>query len=232
MLQWYEGEDGTIIHLDGGVVINGTIYCPHSNYPNSPETSSVEMWDAETLEHIGSHPFGVLRGSLTWIDQDSTGTWYDTLANYDKVKPGQTTPYGLTMNTQLVQFHDDWSIARSWTFPDALWQSFSPMSNSGGSFGPDGWLYITGHDASAVYVVKLPSAGDIAIWVATIYAGDIAGQGIVWDRSQGMNGSLYGIYRDEAEVVEMTAPLQDCEWNLPVPVGAVYGPGNFKDPED
>ena len=232
LLQWYGGEDGPVIHLDGGVVINGTIYCPHSNYPNSPETSSVEMWDANTLEHIGSHPFGVLRGSLTWIDQDSTGTWYGTFANYDRVQPGQTTPYGLTMNTQLVQFNDDWSIAKSWIFPDALWQSFSPMSNSGGSFGPDGWLYITGHDASDVYVVKLPSAGDIVIWVATIYAGDIAGQGIAWDRSQGRDGSLYGIYRDEAQVVEMTAPLQDCEWHVPVPVGAVYGPGHFVDPED
>jgi hypothetical protein len=70
LLQWYGGDYGSIIHLDGGVVINGTIYCLHSNYSNSPETSSVEMWDAETLEHIGSHPFGVLRGSLTWIDQD------------------------------------------------------------------------------------------------------------------------------------------------------------------
>jgi hypothetical protein len=68
------------------------------------------------------------------------------------------------------------------------------MSSSGGSFGPDGWLYITGHDVPAVYVVKLPSAGDVVIWVATIYAGDIAGQGIAWDRSQAMNGSLYGIY--------------------------------------
>lgn len=80
--------------------------------------------------------------------------------------------------------------------------------------------------------MKLPSAGDIVIWVATIYAGDIAGQGIAWDRSGGKDGSLYGIYRDEAEVVEMSAPLQDCEWNIPVPVGAVYGPGDFIDPED
>lgn len=79
--------------------------------------------------------------------------------------------------------------------------------------------------------MKLPSAGDIVIWVATIYAGDIAGQGIAWDRSQCRNGSLYGIYRDEPEVVEMSAPLQDCEWDTAVPVGAVYGPGHFIDPK-
>lgn len=140
LLQWYGGEYGPIIHLDGGTVIDGIICCPHSNYPSSPETSSVEMWNATTLEHIGSHPFGVYRGSLTWVDQDQNGTFFGTFANYDRVQPGQTQPYGLTMNTQMVQFNDDWSVARSWIFPDALWQSFSPMSNSGGSFGPDGWL--------------------------------------------------------------------------------------------
>jgi hypothetical protein len=232
LLQWYGGENGPIIHLDGGVVINGTIYCPHSNYPQSPETSSVEMWNATTLEHIGSHPFGIYRGSLTWIDQDpSTGIFYGAFANYDRVQPGQTQPYGLTMNTQLVQFDSNWAVTRAWIFPAALWQSFSPMSNSGGSFGPDGWLYITGHDASAAYVLKLPSAGDIVIWVATIALPDIAGQGIAWDLSEGRNGSLYGISRESTEVMEMRVPLQECEWNVPTVVGSVYGPGQFIDPE-
>lgn len=67
------------------------------------------------------------------------------------------------------------------------------MSNSGGSFGPDGWLYITGHDATEVYVMKLPSAGSILTWVATIWLPDIAGQGIAWDRLRGRDGSLYRI---------------------------------------
>jgi hypothetical protein len=128
-----------------------------------------------------------------------------------------------------VQFsnNSDWSVARSWIYPDALWQSFSPMSNSGGSFGPDGWLYITGHDATEVYVIKLPDAGSVAIWVATIWTPDIAGQGIAWDRSDGAGGSLYGISRESAEIVEMRVPLQDCAWNGPVAVGAVYGQGEF-----
>ena len=106
------------------------------------------------------------------------------------------------------------------------------MSNSGGSFGPDGWLYITGHDASEVYVLKLPSAGDILLWVATIQAPDIAGQGIAWDRLEGRNGSLYGISREETQIVEMRVPLQDCAWDISNPVGAVYGPGEFIWPEE
>lgn len=235
--QWAGDASGPIIHLDGGVVINGTLYCPHSNYPQSPITSSVEMWNVETMEHIGSHSFGIYRGSLTWIDQNPlTGTWMGAFANYDRVQSGQMTPYGLTMNTQLVEFDpaNDWAVKRAWIFPKALYQSFSPMSNSGGSFGPDGWLYITGHDASEVYVIKIPDAGSIAVWVATIQAPDIAGQGIAWDRSQTNStsaefGNLYGISRESLEVVEMEAPLQQCGSGLPLRVGSALPPGQFED---
>ena len=231
---WQGDDDGAIIHLDGGVVINGTLYAPHSNYPNSPITSSVEMWDVESMEHIGSHSFGKYRGSLTWIDQSPlTGVWYGTFANYDRVQPGQMVPYGLTMNTQLVEFVDAerWEVRRSWIFPDAMLEGFSPMSNSGGSFGSDGWLYITGHDASEVYVIGLPSAGSIVTWVATISAPEIAGQGIAWDRSNGTGAgemrTLYGISRESSEVVEMNAPLQDCEYGSAgeLRVGRVLPPG-------
>ncbi len=171
------------------------------------------------MEHLASHSFGIYRGSLTWIDQSPlTGTWYGTFANYDRVQPGQQLPYGLTMNTQLVEFvdSDTWTVRRSWIFPNAMLEGFSPMSNSGGSFGPDGWLYITGHDASEVYVLGIPSAGSVVTWVATISAPDIAGQGIAWDRSNGTRagerGLFYGISRESSEVVEMEAPLQECEY--------------------
>ncbi len=239
-LQWYGGADGPIIHLDGGVVINGTLYAPHSNYPTAPETSSVEEWNVTTMEHIRSYSFGVNRGSLTWIDQDSTGTWYGTFANYDRVQQGQTQPYGLSMNTQLVRFSPGPEspfqyISQSWIFPEEmLSEIFSPMSNSGGSFGPDGWLYITGHDASAAYAVQIPSAGSVVIWVATVSLPDIAGQGIAWDRSiksTVANGTLYGISRESRQVVEMNIPLQTCQPNYTLSVGNVYGPGRFVDPD-
>lgn len=62
--EWKGAEDGPIIHLDSGAVVDGKLYAAHSNYPASPMTSSVEIWDAETLEHVGSHSFGILLGSL------------------------------------------------------------------------------------------------------------------------------------------------------------------------
>ncbi len=64
----WEDEDGLIIHLDSGVIINGKLYCAHSNYPGIPMTSSVEIWDTQTLKHISTHSFGIQRGSCTWID--------------------------------------------------------------------------------------------------------------------------------------------------------------------
>ena len=39
-------------------------------------------------------------------------------------------------------------------------------------------MYITGHDASEMYVFGVPSAGGVVQWVATIGAPSIAGQRI------------------------------------------------------
>ena len=77
------------------------------------------------------------------------------------------------------------------------------MSTSGGSFGPDEWLYITGHDATAVYVGRIPSAGSNLISVATVDAPDIAGQRIARNRAERKDGSgigtLSGIARESSE---------------------------------
>ncbi|NIR39319.1 MAG: hypothetical protein GWO22_26155, partial [Actinobacteria bacterium] len=51
------------------MVLDGKIYCAHSNYRYFPMTSSIEVWDADTLEHIGSHSIGIRLGSLTWLDK-------------------------------------------------------------------------------------------------------------------------------------------------------------------
>jgi hypothetical protein len=46
---WEGPEGGPIEHLNSGVVVDGRLYCAHSNYPGIPMTSSVEIWDTETL---------------------------------------------------------------------------------------------------------------------------------------------------------------------------------------
>ena len=66
---FWEGEaEGPIIHLDGGIVLDGQLYCAHSNYPGVPMVSSTEIFDTETMDHVGSHSFGIFGGSATWLD--------------------------------------------------------------------------------------------------------------------------------------------------------------------
>ena len=192
--RWQNAPDDRIIHLDGGVVVDGKLYCAHSNYPEWPMRSSVEMWDTGTLTHVGSHDFGIRWGSLTWLDRHD-GFWWATWANYDQMINGRR--YGGKENTVLVKLDNNWHELQSWTYPANLLVRFGEMSNSGGSWGPDGRLYLTGHDAAEVYVVKLPHFSPTLEFVQTIPLA-IAGQGIAWDRTG--PGLLYGIQRSKRQV--------------------------------
>ena len=53
--------------------------------------------------------------------------------------------------TQLVKFDDQWRRLESWSFPAAVVERFKPMSSSGGAWGADGRLYVTGHDHPELY---------------------------------------------------------------------------------
>jgi hypothetical protein len=65
VLQFAGADGGPLIHLDSGAVHRGRLYAAHSNYSESPMESSVEVFDAGTLEHVESHSFEIDRGSLT-----------------------------------------------------------------------------------------------------------------------------------------------------------------------
>ena len=81
--KWQGPSDGPIVHLDSAMLMDGKLYAAHSNYPEWPMTSSVEIFDADTMEHIGTHSFGIQWGSLTWVDWHD-GHWWMTFANYDR----------------------------------------------------------------------------------------------------------------------------------------------------
>ena len=194
-LAYWTGKDNkSIVHLNGGVVVKNRLYCAHSNYPDIPMTSSIEIWDTHTMQHIKTHSFGVMWGSLTWIDRFK-GFWWAVFANYQRFKSelGKDTNW-----TTLVKFDDNWQYLESWLFPEPVLKKFNPMSNSGGSWGPNGLLYCTGHDLPEIYVLQLPMSGSTLELVQIIPVSN-AGQGIAWDRND--PGVLYAINRNEKQVI-------------------------------
>lgn len=203
--QWPSSHDGNpLLHMDSLMEYNGKLYASHSNYPISPMTSSIEVWDARTLHHVATHSLGVNRGSLTWLDRHN-GSWWGAFANYDKVQRGQAQPYGLTDNTQIVRFDENFNVVESWVLPQDILDRMRPMSNSGGSWGPDGYLYLTGHDHGEIYVLELPQAGSILHQVALVKVPVMEGQGIAWDRS-GSERQLWGINKQQTKVAHLQMP--------------------------
>jgi len=193
-----------LIHLDSGVVVDGKLYAAHSNYPNWPMQSSVEVWDVATMKHIDSHNFGVMLGSFTWLDRHND-SWWGTFANYDRIQRGMTEPYGETRNTVMVKFDDDFKVLQRWRIPEEILRRMSPMSNSGGSWGNDGYLYLSGHDDPEIYVMALPESGEELDWLATIRLPGLNGQGIAWDRSDS-DRMLWAILRSTREVLQIEVP--------------------------
>ena len=168
-------------------------------------TSSVEVWDMDNLQHIESHSFGVMLGSFTWLDRYN-GSWWGAFANYDIVQREMTQPYGETRNTVMVQFDDDFEVLQSWSLPAEILRRMSPMSNSGGSWGGDGYLYLSGHDDPELYVMALPEVGSELDWLATVRMPGLNGQGIAWDRSA--DGSiLWAILRSTRQVLKIEMPV-------------------------
>lgn len=222
--KWEGAEDGPIVHLDSATVVHGKIYCAHSNYRYFPMTSSVEVWDSRTMRHIASHSFGILLGSLTWLDIHN-GHWYGAFANYNRTGrlpdgtnvdlPYSSVPELGNITSTIVKFDKDWQVMEGWVFPPELLERFEEMSNSGGSFGPDGRLYITGHDYDEIYKIRFPEAGSV-LEVEEVFLANIRGQGIAWDPFE--PGIIYGIVRatSEEEAMGVTNKVSVFQSNITV----------------
>lgn len=195
----WSGDPALFPHLNSCAVVEARLVCASSNYPATPMTSSVEMFDPQTLAHVGTVALGPGTGSLTWVIRKD-GFWWATFANYDERggDPGRDH-----RSTVLVKFDDDWRRVSAWLFPETVLARFAPRSSSGGVWGPDGLLYVTGHDERELYVLALPEAGGTLRHVATIPMA-APGQAIAWDETQ---GHVWGVDRARLELIEMRPPV-------------------------
>lgn len=193
-VQTWKDTTGTFKHLNSGVVLNGKLYCAHSNFPEIPMASSIEVFDTESLTPVESHSFGIDIGSATWIDRHD-GFWYVAFAHYHRYKEtlGKDNRW-----TQLVKFNENWERVGAWILPAELIERFGNMSNSGGLITADGDIYLTGHDFKELYLMRFPAAGYALQWVKTLPA-PFEGQGIAIDSDD--DQTFWGISRSRKEVI-------------------------------
>lgn len=179
------------MHMNSGTVIDGKLYCAHSRFPVEPNVCTVEIWnvEGEVLKHEETIQLPRKHGSLTWVDRDSDLCWWMCYAVYGKDK---------NKETKLVKydFKDKKFIElESWVFPKEVVASWGRMSCSGGSWGPDGYLYTTGHDHMEAYVLEINEANKLS-YVRTEKDVGFFGQAIAWDRFS-KKPVLWGIIKNK-----------------------------------
>ncbi len=199
--EWIGPRGGPIVHFNAGYVDANRLVLAHSNFPQLPMASSLEIHDARTLHPVSSHSFGIRLGSLTWAVRHR-GSWWACFANYNDAG---TTPGFDQRWTYFAEFDDRWQMLRSWIFPQEVVATWGRSSSSGGDWGDDGLLYATGHDATELYVLRLPRQGVMLELVTTIDV-PIEGQAWAWDRSVPGERIIYGISRARQEIIAARIP--------------------------
>lgn len=200
--EWVGPRGGPIIHFNAGYVDGNELVLAHSNFPQLPMASSVEVHDAVTLAPIRSHSLGIRPGSLTWAVRHK-GRWWACFANYNSARGGMP---GMDQRwTHLGEFDDNWQMLRSWIFPPQVIATWGSSSSSGGDWGDDGLLYVTGHDEAELYVLRLPKQGVALEYLTTIDV-PFEGQGWAWDRTVPGERVIYGIIRARQEIVAARIP--------------------------
>ena len=198
--RWVGPRNGLIRHLNSCLANGDRIWCVNSNYPQTPMGSSLEVFDASTLDHVSSHSMGMRdEGSLTWTDRYGGG-WLAGFAHYDG--NGGVAFKNHTFSS-VVTFDAEWRRTGGWLFPASTIDRMTPGATSGGAIGPDGWLYLLGHDRPEMYVVARPSMGPTLIHIATIDL-EVEGQAFSW--AAGGARTVFAIDRRKSLVRTIAIP--------------------------
>lgn len=177
--RWAAPREGLIRHINSCFAEAGKLWCANSNFPLIPMASSVEIFDTATMTHSASHSLGILdEGSLTFFERFGDG-WIAGYAHYNE---DGGLPYKDATYAGVVFYDAQWRRTGGYALPASVLDRMAPHAASGGVLGPDGLLYVFGHDRPELYVLARPVMGPTLIHVATI-AMDAAGQAIAWDRT-------------------------------------------------
>ena len=197
--EWVGLRGGATVHLNGGLFQDGQLVLAHSNFPQLPMASSLEYFDPASVRPVKSVSLGLRHGSLTWAEKKD-GFWWACFAHYNDQG---TAPGTDNRSTMVGKFDENWQLLESWLFPPQVVASWGKSSCSGGSWGDDGLLYTTGHDASELYVLRLPKMG-VTLEYVTMIKVPFEGQSWAWDRTD--RRVIYGIIRRTGEVVVAKVP--------------------------
>ena len=197
--RWVAPKDGLVRHINSCFAEDGRLWCANSNYPQTPHGSSVEVFDAGSMVHSDTHSLGMTdEGSLTWYDH-YRGGWIAGFAHYSEnggVKFKDQTFSG------VVTFDAEWRRNGGWMFPKPVVDRMAPHAASGGAIGPDGLLYVLGHDRPEMYVLARPSMGPTMLHVATI---SLEAEGQAFAFAEGR--TIFAIDRRHGRVLQIAIPV-------------------------
>lgn len=220
LVQRWSGEShGLLQHMNSCFHEEEKLYCANSNYSTTPMASSLEVFDAQTLTHLSSHSFGLTEaGSLTWVDRVENG-WIAAFTHYGN---GKGLDYKDSFYTNVVAFDASWRRTGGWMFPLSVLELMAPYGASGGAIGPDGFLYVTGHDRQEMYVLAKPVMGPYLIHIATI-AIEPEGQAFSW--IDGGDRQVIAVNRsdDHNRVLQLAIPAVEPECMQGLITGFVTG---------
>lgn len=211
--EWKLERPEIIRHINSCFAEAGKLVCANSNYPMKPMASSVEVFDAAGLTPLSSHSLGVRdEGSLTWVDR-IPGGWIAGFAHYDGPNG---TGYKDHSASSVVTFDEAWRRTGGWAFPGDVAARMAPHAASGGAIGPDGLLYVLGHDRPELYVLARPQLGPGLILVGVI---EIEAEGQAFSWAPGGERQIFAIDRRAGRVLAIDIPPVDIS---SVPFAAAF----------
>lgn len=204
LMRFDSGKGGPLRHMNSCRMTDADLLeCANSNYSLTPMASSVEWFDPQTMEHVQSHSLGLTdEGSLTFTDRLDDG-YLVGFAHYSK-KGGE--PYKDNSYSALVTYDDKWRRTGGYAIPPSVTTRMAPYAASGGAIGPDGRLYLLGHDLPEMYVLEKPVMGPMLVHVATIEL-EANGQAFTFDPSG--DGAVWTIDRHAGKVRHIKLPKVD-----------------------